>query len=108
MGQLFYDHLIDSHYLYNEIELLDLEPEVHLEIIQNIDSTIHHQIIEIILVDLSPTDQKEFLQLLAQKPHDPSILDYLKTKILGIEQKIISHGEQLQYQLLKLVRGKND
>ena len=104
MSTLFYDHIINVHHIHSEIESLDITIEEKVTIINLFEDTIHHRIVHAILDRLSESDRKYFLELLHQKPHHDSVLTFLKSKIIGIEDKIKQVAEDVKYDTLKTIR----
>lgn len=104
MSQLFYDHIISTHTIHTEIETLNITVEEKITIINIFEDTIHHRIIHTILDHLEKKDHNYFLELLHQKPHHQSVLEFLKSKIIGIEDKIKQVAEDVKYDTLANIR----
>lgn len=87
---------------------MDLSPKERLHLISLVDSNIHHEILDLILSELSPTDKKTFLAHLASEDHD-KVWKLLQDKVENIEEKIKKTAEDIKRQLhkdIKEVRGK--
>lgn len=106
MGALFYDHLTRMETLYTEIELLSISRHDKIIIVEQIETQLHHRIIEVILDNLLASDHEYFLELLHQQPHHPNLLRFLKTKIMSIETKIQVVAEEIKYDTLCLIRSR--
>jgi len=105
MGALFYDHLTRMETLYTEIELLSLDRSEKIIIIDHIEARLHHQVLEVVLDHLPPSDHQYFLELFHQQPHHHQLLDFLKSKIIGIEDKIKTTADEIKYDTLCLIRS---
>lgn len=94
----FYDHIIETDSLMLALQSLEIDEteQKHLEML--IESTIHHEIIDAILSELSEDDKKVFLTHLASKNHE-KVWDYLMDKVDNIEEKIKKAAEDLKKEL---------
>lgn len=75
-------------------------PKERLHLISLIDSNIHHEILDLILSELNPSDKKTFLTHLASEDHD-KIWKFLKEKIKDVEVKIKKTTEDIKKELRK-------
>jgi len=96
----FYTHIIDTTSLVLELQNMNLDPKEKRHLISLIDSNIHHEILDLILSELSPLDKKIFLNHLALQNHD-KIWKFTKEKIDNIEEKIIKTAEDLKKEMHK-------
>lgn len=96
----FYSHIVDTSTLLLELGEMDLTPKERLHLISLIDSNIHHEILDLILSELSPTDKKTFLTHLASENHD-KVWKLLNEKIKDVEKKIKKTAEDLKKELHK-------
>jgi hypothetical protein len=106
----FYSHIIDTSILSLELGDMDLDSKERLHLISLIDSNIHHEILDLILSELSPSDKKTFLAHLACENHD-KVWKFLNEKIKDVEGKIKKTAEDLKNELhkdIKEVRAKKD
>lgn len=94
----FYSHLIDIHSLLIELDKLELTEHEKLHLAMIIDGTMHHHILEAILDELSEEDKQIFLEHLAHNDHQ-KIWEYLKKRVVKIEDKIRQTAEELKKQL---------
>jgi hypothetical protein len=104
----FYTHIIDTSILSLELGNMDLTSKERLHLISLIDSNIHHQILDLVLSELSESDKKTFLTNLASEDHD-KVWEFLKGKVNNIEEKIKKTAEDLKKELhedIKEVRSK--
>jgi hypothetical protein len=99
----FYTHIIDTSTLSLELGDMNLTPEERIHLISLIDSNIHHQILDLILSELSPTDRKTFLSHLSSENHD-RVWKFIKGKISNIEDKITKTAEDLKEEFHKDIR----
>ena len=82
---------------------MDLTPKERLHLISLIDSNIHQEILDLILSELNPADQKTFLAHLSSENHD-KVWKLLKSKIENIEEKINKTVEDLKKELHKDIK----
>lgn len=79
---------------------MDLTSKERLHLISLINSNIHHEILDLILSELSPIDKKTFLNHLASEDHD-KVWKLLNEKIKDVEGKIKKTAEDLKKELHK-------
>src|SRR3989304_8865971 len=94
----FYTHIVDTSILSLELGNMDLTPKERIHLISLIDSNIHHEILDLILSELSPSDKKTFLTHLASENHD-KVWKFLRGKVDNIEEKIKKTAEDLKKEL---------
>lgn len=96
----FYTHIVDTSTLSLELGGMDLTSKERLHLISLIDSSIHHEILDLILSELTPTDKKTFLHHLASEDHS-KVWKFLNEKVDNIEEKIKKTAEGLKRELHK-------
>lgn len=102
---VFYDHLVSIHDLHIEFDRLDLPVAERNELMKLADSTIHHEVFDLIMVEL-PEDRKAvFLEVFSTDPSDPELLKMVKTHIPDAEEKIKSRAARVKEELTKEIRG---
>ena len=99
----FYTHIIDTSTLSLELGDMDLTQQERVHLISLIDSSIHHEILDLILSELKPSDKKTFLAHLASEDHD-KVWKFLNQKVDNIEEKIKKTAEDLKKELHKDIR----
>jgi hypothetical protein len=99
----FYTHLIDTSSLALELENMNLTPEEKSHLFSLIDSNIHHEILDLILSELSSHDKKTFLNHLSCENHD-KVWKFLREKIRDVESKIKKSAEDLKNELHKDIK----
>lgn len=104
----FYTHLIEIESVITELDKMELSTEQKLHLTGLIDSSIHHNILDVILSELSEPDKVIFLNHL--KGDDESkIWQFLNEKVDNIEDKIKKCANDLKVKLhedLKEAKGK--
>lgn len=98
MKQQFYSQCIQIETLYvalNDLVLTQKEKE-HLK--QLIDTSIYHTILDAVLSELSEEDKRMFMEKLAENNHEKT-MDFLKKRILNIEDKIKKTANDLVKEL---------
>ena len=99
----FYTHIIDTSSLSLELGNIDLTSKERLHLISLIDSNIHHEVLDLVLSELSPSDRKTFLAHLASENHD-KVWKFLRGKVDNIEEKIKKTAEDLKKELHKDIK----
>jgi hypothetical protein len=99
----FYTHIIDISTLSLELGDMDLTPKERMHLISLIDSNIHHEILDLILSELSPADKKTFLSHLSSENHD-RVWKFIKGKISNIEEKIAKTAQDIKKEFHKDIK----
>jgi len=94
----FYNHLVTLEDLFSELSLLDVTEREKEDLADIAHINLHQVIIDRILSELSGTDKKKFLELMAQG-EDEKIWDHLHSKVEKIEDKITDAADQLKKEL---------
>lgn len=100
MSKLFFDHVVDLSGVEKELKKIVPDKETQEELMQLIDEITHHRVLGCILDYLPEHHHKEFIDHIVDRPHDESILEYLKERIgqdiTGfIRQEMIMLAEEL-------------
>lgn len=98
MKNQFYSQIVQVETLYvalDDLTLTDKEKE-HLKSI--IDSSLYHTILDAVLSELPEEDKKMFLDKLGEENHEKT-LDFLRKRILNIEDKIKKTANDLMTEL---------
>ncbi|OGH50077.1 MAG: hypothetical protein A3H17_02520 [Candidatus Levybacteria bacterium RIFCSPLOWO2_12_FULL_37_14] len=106
MKKYFYTHIVDTSMLSLEIGGMDLTPKERLHLISLIDSNIHHEILDLILSELNPSDKKTFLNHLASENHS-KVWRFLNEKIKDVEEKIKKTAEDIKKELHRDIKEIN-
>jgi hypothetical protein len=85
---VFYDHLLEINDLDRELEELALDYHEKAHLLDILDSTLHHAVMDTILSEIPTHSHHEFLQNFAISPHDPAHLEFLVVHSPQIETKI--------------------
>lgn len=94
----FYSHIIDTSSLSLELGDMVMSPKERIHLISLIDANIHHEVLDLILSELSPADRKIFLSDLASEKHD-KVWKFVKEKVENIEEKITKAAESLKKEM---------
>lgn len=81
-----------------ELSGMEMSPKERLHLLSLIDSNIHYEVLNLILLELSSEDKKTFLTHLASKNHD-KVWKFLNEKADNIEEKIKKTAEDLKKEL---------
>jgi hypothetical protein len=96
----FYSHMIDISALSLELGGMGLTSEERMHLVSLIASNIHHEVLDLILSELSSSDKKTFLHHLASENHD-KVWKFLRNKVDNIEEKIKKAAEDVKKELHK-------
>ena len=96
MSKLFWDHLIHFDELIHELKQLPFSSEEQAELIELVDSTYHHHILEEILSALPRKEHDRFMQMLSERPDDQEILVYVMRFVPDIEARIKNRSIQVR------------
>ncbi len=107
MSNIFYDHLTNLEKVEKKIKKVARTSDERQELYQLIDEIVHHKVLGIILSRLPESHHKEFLDNFTQRPHDKSLFQYLKERIVeDIEEFIKDEIHKLSVELLLLIEHK--
>lgn len=93
---VFYDHLIGLDDLHQELLDFKLILEQHYQLLNMIDSALHHEVLAVCLDCVPPQHHESFIQQFAKEPNDPTLLVYLKGLDPEIENKIHKKGLEVK------------
>lgn len=101
MSSVFYDHLVNIHELHIEFDRLEIPAEERNELMRLADSTVHHEVFDLVMIEL-PNEHKEiFLERLSNDPSDINILNFLEERVPGIKDRIKERAERVTKDLLQ-------
>ncbi len=95
----FYSHIVEIETVTSKLDEMNLKDDHKKHLTQLVDSTIHHTVLDIILSRLSDADKKIFLEKLAENPSDKELLNFVTTKVGGIEGEIKKAVKELKEEL---------
>jgi len=102
--KVFFSHLIEVDPLIMLVEeILQAEKE-KLEILDMIDSTLHHRIVDRILQELDEQHHEIFMHEYSQNPSNEEILVFLKKQIPDIEKVICNEAQLTQASLFEDIK----
>ncbi len=84
----FYEKYIFIEEFLTDLHSLDLSNEERQHLSLLVDSSLHHGILNEILSNLKDEDKKLFINLLKEDPASEKLMEFLKDKVGGIEEKI--------------------
>lgn len=103
MKKHFYSHLIEVETIHVALDELELETGEKKELVEIMESSIHHVVVDTVLDELSGEDKKKFLAHIAAENHD-ELWNLLNTKIKKPEQKIKKAVDELKTHLHKDIK----
>jgi hypothetical protein len=101
---VFYDHLVNIHELHLEFDKLDVPLSHRNELIKMADSTVHHEIFDLLMIEVPNEHRAYFLEIFSTDPSENHILEFLKDKVPGIEQKIQDRAQLVKEDLVKKMK----
>ncbi len=106
MANLFYDHLIGFEEIIAVIEEQNLSANDRRQLLDLIDKTIHHHILDEILTHLPYERHKEFLDRLTLAPSDRGLLIFIKQiAVVDIEKAIQKRATEVKKEFLADIRS---
>lgn len=102
----FYDHLVNIHELHIEFDRLDVPIEDRNEMVGLADSAVHHEVFDLLMVEIPEAHREIFLESFSNDPGDDTILVFLKRRVPDIEEKIRSRAEEVKRFFIEDVRGQ--
>ncbi|MBI3109770.1 hypothetical protein HYZ06_01890 [Candidatus Daviesbacteria bacterium] len=91
----FYSQYIVIESLIAELHNMDLSEDERLHLASLVDSSLHHAILDEILSCLEEHDKRLFLKLLHEDPENEKLMEFLKDKVEGLEEKIKKVADDL-------------
>ena len=100
----FYSSVVDINEVIVELDALDLNRSEKKKLAELAHLNLHTAIVDAVLSQLTDSDKKIFLELLAGDEHD-KIWQQLNEKVEKIEDKITAAGEQVKKELRQDIRA---
>jgi hypothetical protein len=110
MKKHFYSHLIDFEPIVIKLTELEFNDEEQAHLLEIAQDSIHHEILDVILSELSEDDKKYFLHLVLDDDHE-EIWVHLNARVENIEVKIKEAAQKLQEELhrdIQELKEEND
>lgn len=107
MSKLFYDHLIIIEEIIAVLDEHKLNLKDRAKILELMDTTLQHEILDVIFSYLPREKHEEFLEKFHGAPHDPLLMQYLKdNSAVNIELAILDRANKTKKKLLReLTKG---
>ena len=99
----FYSHIVEIDSFSLELDNLVLSEKEKTHLIQLVESTMHHAIVDTVLSELKEEDKRTLLTHMHLGEHD-KIWQFLNKKIDNLEEKIKTTAELLKKELHKDIR----
>lgn len=105
MKAVFYDHLVVREEIDLQLEKYAISDLEKTEIIQLIDETLHHEMLNLILSNLPEDKHEEFLNNFHSNPENAELLDYIKQHSGKDLAKLIKEeAQKVKKELLKSIK----
>ena len=106
MTKVFYDHLLIIEEVIAVFELHAIKGNERKELLQVIDKTMHHEILDTILTHLPRRHHEEFLLRFHSSPHDMSLMTYLNERAgIDVEKEILKAANSIKKTLIKEIEA---
>lgn len=106
MSKIFYDHLIIIEEVIAVLDEHKMSPKERTELLQLMDQTLHHRILDVILTLLPKEHHETFLTRFHKAPHDAGLILFLKEHTtVNIEKKILTEANKTKKELIKLLKA---
>jgi len=107
MSKIFYDHIVEMGDIDKHIKRHFKTADERAEIYQLIDEILHHKVLGCVLDKLPRHHHKEFIEKFSDKPHDNSLLLYLRERIADdIEHFIRTETIELGREILDILESR--
>lgn len=107
MSKLFYDHLIVIEEIVAVLDQHKLKPGERTKILELMDATLQHEILDVILTYLPREKHEEFLKKFHAAPRNMALMQYLKNNSpVNIELAILDRANKTKRKFLREV-GKH-
>ncbi len=104
MSKIFYDHLIIIDSVTEVLDRQSLTIEERKEVLNSVDETLHHHVLDVILTNLPSEHHQKFLSHFHQAPQDRRLLAFLKEKtVIDIEKEILKEVKKVQKEVIALI-----
>lgn len=105
MAQLFYDHLIVIEEVTAVLDEHGLTKEERAELLNLIDQTLHHEILDTIFTHLPKDKHETFLTRFHACPHDVKLLVFLQEETrIDIEKEILKTANRVKRHALSSIK----
>ena len=105
MSKVFYDHLIVLQEVITVIDAHSVDPQEREELIDLADQTLHHHTLNVILNHLPKEHHQSFLSRFYEKPHDETLMQFLKENIVAdIEKEIKIQADRVKKEILAEIK----
>lgn len=104
MTYVFYDHLINIHELHIEFDRLNVPIKDRNDLMKLADSTVHHEVFDLVMVEIPSAHKTYFLELFATDPGHPELFEFVTSKIPDFESKAKDRINRVKEELISEVR----
>lgn len=101
---IFFKQLVDVGEVEETINALLEKEEERQEILDLVDSTLHHAVVSRILDELAEEYHEDFMSRFLEAPENPEILIFLVEKVPDIKEKISDEGKKVKTKLLSDIK----
>lgn len=105
MSKIWYDHLVVIEEITSHLDQFEVDPEEKQELIDLIDQTLHHHVLNVLLNHLPNEHHYEFIASFHTNPADEKLLDYIKSKVqVNIEEEVRKQATRIKKEILNEIK----
>lgn len=101
---VFYDHLVGLDDIHNELADFDLSFKQHYDLLNLVDSILHHEVLNIILVILPADHHESFLKDFNNRPDDQEHLVFLRQFDPEVDGKIVEAANRAKTKIKENIK----
>lgn len=105
---IFYDNFTNIYELHTDLDTLAVPSSARRELMDLVDSTVHHEVFDLIMLELNPKNHETFLNMFSTDPSDPEIMSWLRVRIPDVEEKIRARGTSVKEDFRKKIRKHHE
>lgn len=101
---IFYEQFLTLPNLQTQLDSKNLESQEKNQLIQIATSSLHHEVITLILSELPLHSHQIFLLLIKAEPENPKLWDWLEERARGIKEKIVGKIKMVEQEFIEELR----
>ncbi|MFA9288977.1 MAG: hypothetical protein ACEQSA_03805 [Weeksellaceae bacterium] len=94
----FYSHIIDIETIHISLDELELDPDDKKELVEIVETTVHHVVLDTVLSELPKEHKKTFLKHLAEEKHE-DLWKLVKEHVSDAEDQIHKAVQKVKHEL---------
>lgn len=98
---IFYEQFLTLQNLENQLDSKNLGVQEKDQLIQIVISSLHHEVITLILSELPLHSHQIFLLLIKTEPQNPKLWEWLEERIKSVKDKISERIEAVEQEFIE-------